>query len=123
MILLCVSAFGVNHIEVCRFTYLGQLFFTERTLWVVVQTSLQTLKTEGVTAGRRHRLIKKSGWERKKEKTIKTSLFLHAACLSVGFLRLYNCQLQLNPHYITARGLFTGVCRRTLILSFRSKAS
>lgn len=37
--------------------YLRQLLFTERTLWVVVQTSLQTLKTEGVTARSRHRLI------------------------------------------------------------------
>lgn len=41
-------------------TYLGQLLFAERTLGVVVQTSLQTPQAEGVTAWRRHWLIEKS---------------------------------------------------------------
>lgn len=41
-------------------SHLGQLLFTERTLWVMVQTSLQTLKTERVTTRRRHWLIEKS---------------------------------------------------------------
>lgn len=38
--------------------YLRQFLFTEGTLGVVVQTALQTLKTEGVTARCRHGLVK-----------------------------------------------------------------
>lgn len=50
--------------------YLAQLLFAEWTLWVVVKTSLQTPKTERVTARRRHRLVKQSGWEMHKHTTL-----------------------------------------------------
>ena len=38
--------------------HLSQVLLTERTVGVVVQAALQTLQTEGVAAGRHHRLIK-----------------------------------------------------------------
>lgn len=52
--------------------YLRQFLFTEGTLGVVVQTALQTLKTEGVTARCRHGLVKQPKKEGRKHVRLET---------------------------------------------------
>lgn len=52
--------------------YLRQFLFTEGTLGVVVQTALQTLKTEGVTARCRHGLVKQPKKEERKHVRLET---------------------------------------------------
>lgn len=48
-------------------SYLRELLLAEGTLGVVVQAPLQTLQTEGVATGRRHRLVEEPEEGRRKE--------------------------------------------------------
>lgn len=68
-------------------SHLGQLLFTERTLWVMVQTSLQTLKTERVTTRRRHWLIEKSeqgSKGKKKQNTLNNIQYMTKTSITSG---------------------------------------
>lgn len=41
--------------------HLGQVLLAQRAVGVVVQAALQTLEAEGVSTGRRHRLVEQPG--------------------------------------------------------------